>query len=72
MNVTIFFKGGAAAEVKSLTAIEFFNSKGSNTLSGEQMETVPLNPNWAYAFIGEKETVSVTGADVLYVRFSKS
>lgn len=72
MNVTIFFKSSMSTEVKNLTAIEFFNSRGRHTLSGEHMETVILNPHCAYVFIGEKESVAVFGADLLYVRFVKS
>ncbi len=71
-SVTIVLKGGTSVDVKNLTAINVFNEKRSTALTEEHLETVNLNPNLTYSFIGEKETVSVAGVDVLYLHFSKA
>lgn len=72
INATIRFKNGTVIDVKNLTAIDVYTSRKSGTLSGELIETVNLNPQSSYAFIGESESVSVSGIDVLCVHFSKS
>lgn len=68
MNATIIFKDGKIAVVNNLKFVNKIGSPNTSVVKIDKFEDFQvLNTN--YVFVGEKETASISGHDVLYVTF---
>ena len=71
-NVRIYLKSGTSADVKSLTAIKKFFSGGTSSYTEEDFCNVSIHDKSSYAFIGSTNSISISGAEILYLAFSQS
>lgn len=72
MNAMIYLKTGKPVVVKDLTTIKKITSSGSRTYLEENFCDVDLYEHVTYAFMGKDKSVSLTGAEILYLEFSQS
>lgn len=70
-SIQIHLKDQTVITVENLTAIKIFYTTGTITLSPNDFEQVQIDPDLPYSFIGANESISIFGADLLYIRLLK-
>ena len=71
-NIHLFLKNGADLVIENLTAINVISDNDSATFRQDDFEMLRLTPAFTYNFIGASETISISGADLLLLRFVKT
>lgn len=66
--VEIEYRKKANVQIEKLQRIEFYNVLGEKEIVTEFLGFRKSN-NIEYAFIGEKQSLSINGNDIVYIRF---
>lgn len=69
INVQLFFKNDSNITIENLSSIEVTTPDNEYALDEDDFEMLSLRPTNSYIFMGTNESISVFGADLLYVRF---
>ena len=71
-NVQLFFKNDSSITIENLSSIEVARPGKEYHRDKDDFEMLQLDPTIPYIFAGDKESISVFGADLLYVRFVRA
>ena len=71
-SVQLHLKNQTVITIENLTAIKIFYTGDVISLKTNNFKQLQVNPELSYCFVGASETVSIFGADLLYVQFVKS
>ena len=71
MNARILLKDKTEIVVNGVNTIHVAAPNHKMTFSRNEFEKVALNPSCSYSFVSSSEIVSVSGADIYYVRIIK-
>jgi hypothetical protein len=71
-SVQLHLKNQTVITIENLTAIKIFYTSEVIALKPDTFEQLQVNPELSYCFVGASETVSIFGADLLYVQCVKS
>ena len=71
-NVQLFYKNDSSITIENLSSIEVARPGKEYHLDKDDFEMLQLDPTIPYIFAGDKESISVFGADLLYVRFVRA
>ena len=72
VSAQLFLKNNSSVTIENLSSIEVNTPRNDFDHDDDDFEMLQVNPKYSYIFLGDKESVSVFGADLLYVRFVRA
>lgn len=72
VSAQLFLKNNSSVTIENLSSIEVNTPRNDFDYDDDDFEMLQVNPKHSYIFLGDKESISVFGADLLYVRFVRA
>lgn len=72
VSAQLFLKNNSSVTIENLSSIEVNTPRNDFDYDDDDFEMLQVNPKYSYIFLGDKESISVFGADLLYVRFVRA
>lgn len=71
VSVDIALKRGGSATIEDLRTVKVLCRDGVETYDSDKINEVPVFETAPYVFVGAKDTLSISGSEILYIAFRK-